>query len=666
MIKFLIRLLFLSTILPYQFNIEPDFGKILSNNIIYESPFLGGFNKPKIQWADWNEDGFIDLFLLDEDGHIRYFLNENQNFILQSTRFLDLSNILWFYIYDFDNDSSYEIIASSSMYAGGVSYYEYIEGELVYISEIVDINNNHLNIDQSMIPTFADIDGDEDLDLFSGNIIGTLNYFNNSGLNNNIPTFNLESNFWQEIYIVGQSRHGASAISFIDLDNDQDLDLSWGDYFQQSLYIVSNIGNQLNPIMDNDNIITQFPYEDPVNTAGLNLPSFIDIDNDNDSDLFVTTLSGAYGYQLTNNFMFYENVENDYLLQTYNYIDTVDLLSDINPKFVDIDFDGDLDEETLIEGANRGLVEAAGDEYTEYLTKSEADSFSNSLSGSIGGGVGIELNLRDDLVTVVRVLEDTPAEREGLQAGDIIVGINDDERTDWSIDEVVQRVRGEIGTTVRLVVLRDGVREAITLTRAEIVNPSVYSRVEDGVGIITMSRFDTQTASLARRAAQEFADSGVSGVILDMRGNGGGYINAARDVAGIWLDEKIVVIEKSGDRVVDQLRTGSNPILDGVPTIVLVDGFSASASEIVAGALQESGAAEVLGEATFGKGSVQQLITLPEGAQLKVTIARWYTPKGRSISETGITPDTVVERSLEDVNENRDPQLRAALEELSR
>ena len=343
MIKFLIRLLLLSTVFPYQFNIEPNFGKIVSNNIEYESPFLGGFNKPKIQWADWNKDGFIDLFLLDEDGHVRYFLNENQNFILQSTRFLDLSNILWFYIYDFDNDSSYEIITSSSLYSGGVSYYKYFEDELIYISEIVDINNNHLDIDQSMIPTFADIDGDEDLDLFSGNIIGTLNYFNNSGLNNNIPTFTLESNFWQEIYIVGQSRHGASAISFIDLDNDQDLDLSWGDYFQQSLYIVSNIGNQFNPIMDNDNIITQFPYENPVNTAGLNLPSFIDIDNDNDNDLFVTTLSGAYGYQLTNNFMFYENVDNDYLLQTYNYIDTIDLLSDINPKFVDIDFDGDLD-----------------------------------------------------------------------------------------------------------------------------------------------------------------------------------------------------------------------------------------------------------------------------------------------------------------------------------
>tara|TARA_B110001454_G_scaffold18535_1_gene17006 strand:+ start:714 stop:2633 length:1920 start_codon:yes stop_codon:yes gene_type:complete len=344
MIKILIRAtLLVSILLPYQFTIEQDFGKIISGDTEYENPFLGGFNKPKIQWADWNNDGFVDLFLLDEDGHIRYFLNENHNFILQSTNFLNLSNILWFYIYDFDGDFDYEIITSSSLYQGGASYFEYAQDELVYISEIVDDDNNYLDIDQSMIPTFADIDGDEDLDLFSGNIIGTLNYFKNTGLDNNIPTFNLESNYWQEIYIVGQSRHGSSAISFIDLDNDLDLDLSWGDYFQQSLYIVWNIGDQLNPIMDNNNIITQFPYENPVNTAGLNLPSFVDIDNDNDNDLFVTTLSGAYGYQLTNNFMYYENIDNDYVFQTYNYIETVDLLSDINPKFVDIDFDGDLD-----------------------------------------------------------------------------------------------------------------------------------------------------------------------------------------------------------------------------------------------------------------------------------------------------------------------------------
>lgn len=329
-------------------------------------------------------------------------------------------------------------------------------------------------------------------------------------------------------------------------------------------------------------------------------------------------------------------------------------------------FDGELDDQTLIEGASRGLVEAAGDEYTEFLSRSEAEAFDNDLNGSIGGGVGIELNTRDDQVTVVRVLEDTPADRAGMRAGDVIVRINDETRATWKVEEVIQRVRGDIGTTVRLGVLRDGQEEAFTMTRAEIINPSVYSRVEDGVGIITMSRFDDQTASLAREAARDFKEQNVRGVILDLRGNGGGFLNAATDVAGIWLDNKVVVTEKVGDRVVEELRSGSRPILNGVPTVVLVDEFSASASEIVAGALQDYDAAQLIGQTTFGKGSVQQLISLPEGAQLKVTIARWFTPEGRNISETGIDPDRAVERTTEDVEASRDPQLRAALEQLLR
>ena len=355
------------------------------------------------------------------------------------------------------------------------------------------------------------------------------------------------------------------------------------------------------------------------------------------------------------------------LLGARVYTGTLDLLSvQSTYQALKANFDGDLDDQTLIDGANRGLVEAAGDEYTEFLTREEAEAFSNNLSGSIGGGIGVELNIRDERVTVIRVLEDTPADREGLRVGDSIVSVNDETKADWSVEEVVQRVRGEIGTTVRLGIERDGAQQSVTLTRAEIVNPSVYSRVEDGVGVIVMSRFDEQTSSLARRAAQDFVDQGVDGVILDLRGNGGGFLTAAKDVAGIWLNNKVVVTEKSGNRVIEELRSGSNPILDGVPTIVLVDGFSASASEIVAGALQEYDAATILGETTFGKGSVQQLVRLPEGAQLKVTIARWFTPQGRSISETGIEPDRVVERTLEDVNADRDPQLRAALEELSR
>ena len=327
----------------YNTKIENEFGNIISNDIIYDNPFLGGFNKPKIHWVDWNKDGFSDLFILDEDGRIRYFLNQNQIFTLQTTDFLGLSNLNWFFIYDFDSDNDYEIVTSSSIYLGGISYYDFIDNELIYVSEIIDENNSYLDLDQSMIPTFSDIDADGDLDLFSGNIIGTLNFFENKGFSNDIPVFNYETNFWQDIYIVGQSRHGASAISFIDLDGDLDLDLSWGDYFQQSLYIIWNIGDKFNPIMDNDNILTQFPFEEPIFTAGLNLPSFVDIDNDNDNDLFVTTLSGAYGYQLTNNFAYYENLGNSFTYQTNNFIETIDHLSDVNPKFIDIDNDGDLD-----------------------------------------------------------------------------------------------------------------------------------------------------------------------------------------------------------------------------------------------------------------------------------------------------------------------------------
>lgn len=327
-------------------------------------------------------------------------------------------------------------------------------------------------------------------------------------------------------------------------------------------------------------------------------------------------------------------------------------------------FDGDLDEQLLVEGASRGLVEAAGDDYTQYFSQEEAEAFNNDLSGNIGGGVGIELGERNDRVTIIRVLDGNPAKEAGLLAGDIIVGVNDETDPDWNIDDIVQRVRGEPGTTVKLTVIRGNDLEEFSVTREVINNPSVYSSVQDGVGILTISRFDGETGSLARQAARSFADQGVEGVVLDLRGNGGGYLTAAQEVASIWLDGELVVSEQSGNVVVDELYSATSPILDGVPTIVLVNAGSASASEIVAGALQDHGAATLLGEITFGKGSVQQLIDLPAGAQLKVTIARWYTPDGHNISEEGLTPDQEVERSSDDVNAGRDPQLDAATAQL--
>lgn len=323
-------------------------------------------------------------------------------------------------------------------------------------------------------------------------------------------------------------------------------------------------------------------------------------------------------------------------------------------------YDGTIDDKALIEGAQKGLVDALGDEYTVYMNQQEKEAFDNSLSGNIGGGIGVEIGKRNDTLVILRTLKDNPGEKAGLLAGDVLQKINDESVEGKTIEQAVVKIRGEVGTTVKLTVLRDGASMDFTITRAEINNPSVYSTIDGTTGIMTVTRFDDQTGSLARAAAQSFISANVTSVVLDLRGNGGGYVTAAQDLASVWLDDKVVVSERTNGKVVDELRSGSNPILGGIPTVVLVDGSSASASEIVAGALQEHKAAQLVGVKTFGKGSVQKLIALPEGAELKVTTARWYTPNGTNISKQGITPNKIVEITADDINNGRDPQLDAA------
>lgn len=324
-------------------------------------------------------------------------------------------------------------------------------------------------------------------------------------------------------------------------------------------------------------------------------------------------------------------------------------------------FDGELDEQALIDGASRGLVEAAGDDYTVYLDADEADEFNNSLSGNIGGGIGAEIGIRDDQVTIIRVLPDNPAESSGLNAGDRIIGVNDESAEGWTVEQAVETIRGEEGTTVKLTVLRGSEVKEFDITRDIINNPSVVANIEDSVGVLRLTRFDNDTARLAQTAVQEFVDEDVEGIVVDLRGNGGGYLSAARDVAGLWLNDKIVVNEKAGDRVVDTVRTKSSAVLGDVPTVVLLNASSASASEILAAALRDHGAAKIVGERSFGKGSVQRLVELPGNSLLKVTFARWYTPEGLDISIDGVVPDKTVELTQEDINADRDPQLSEAI-----
>jgi carboxyl-terminal processing protease len=327
-------------------------------------------------------------------------------------------------------------------------------------------------------------------------------------------------------------------------------------------------------------------------------------------------------------------------------------------------YDGKLDTKALVDGASRGLVAAAGDRFTVFMDAKEASAFSDDLSGNIGGGIGAEIGLRSDKPTILRVLTGNPAEKAGLLAGDVIVAVNDQQTTGWSADKTATSIRGDVGTTVKVMIDRSGSQKEYTVTRATVDNPSVESKVENGIGVLTISRFDDQTGTLARKAAESFKQQGVKGVILDLRDNGGGYVTAAQDVAGLWLSDKLVVSERTNGTTTDQLQSGSDPVLGGLPTVVLVNSNTASASEIVSGALQDYKVATLIGEKTFGKGTVQKVLDLGAGTRLKVTVARWYTPDGKNIDKEGITPSQIVKMSADDVNAGNDPQMTAAQQRL--
>ncbi|MEO6513480.1 MAG: S41 family peptidase [Candidatus Saccharimonadales bacterium] len=331
-------------------------------------------------------------------------------------------------------------------------------------------------------------------------------------------------------------------------------------------------------------------------------------------------------------------------------------------------YDGKLTESQLLDGLKEGLAQSTHDPYTEYFTPKEADAFKNQLSGTFSG-IGAQLGKDSDgNLEVIAPIAGTPADKAGLKAKDIITNINDESTAGVSIDTAVEKIRGKKGTMVTLKIVRNK-EQALTfkITRDDISIPSVTTKtLDNNIGYIQISQFGDDTAELTTKAAAQFKAAGVKGIILDLRSNPGGRLDAAVSVSDLWVPTgKTILQEKQGSTVIKNYPASAGGSLEGMPTVVLIDGGSASASEITAGALKDNNAATLIGTKSYGKGVVQQVIPFRDGSELKVTVASWYRPNGQNINKKGILPDTEVKVSDADIAAGNDTQLTAAEQKLA-
>lgn len=311
-------------------------------------------------------------------------------------------------------------------------------------------------------------------------------------------------------------------------------------------------------------------------------------------------------------------------------------------------------------GAISGLTNSLGDPYSVFLPPEKKKRFEDDIRGNFSG-VGMEVGIKDEILTVISPLPDSPAKKAGIQAGDKVVKIDDRSTTGLSADEGVNLIRGDQGTKVRLTLIRGkGEPFEVSIIRDIINVPTIDAKkLDNGIFEIKLYSFSATSPDLFRAALRQFVESGSNKLILDLRGNPGGFLDAAVDMASWWLPAgKPVVIEKHGGGVPDKIyrSAGYDIFNDKLKMVILVDRGSASASEILAGALSEYGKATLVGEKTFGKGSVQELIPVTSDSSLKLTIAKWFTPKGHSISINGLMPDISVPITEEDAKALRDSQ----------
>jgi carboxyl-terminal processing protease len=327
--------------------------------------------------------------------------------------------------------------------------------------------------------------------------------------------------------------------------------------------------------------------------------------------------------------------------------------------------DQPVDNTKLVQGAISGMMNALGDPHSGYWTPQETSDANNAMKGAYDG-IGAYVDTRGAYLTITSTIPGYPAEKAGLQSGDQIIAVDGQDMTGIDPDLVrMTKVMGLAGTDVHLTILRTGVDQPLelTITRAHIVIPSVTSKMLDNnIAYIQVTVFGDTTANDFHDQLKQLMSQNPAGMILDLRDNGGGYLDAGIAVASEFIDHGVIVSEQYGDGTKDPHNAIPGGLATTIPLVVLVNGNTASASEIVSGAIQDDGRGKLVGVLTYGKGSVQNWFPLSDGGTARVTIAKWLTPNGRTIDKLGLTPDVVVEMTQEDVNAGKDPQLDAAIQ----
>ena len=321
-------------------------------------------------------------------------------------------------------------------------------------------------------------------------------------------------------------------------------------------------------------------------------------------------------------------------------------------------------------GAISGLMGSLNDPYSMFFNPDDAKMFEDEIAGSFSG-IGMEVGIKDKILTVIAPLKDTPAFKAGIKSGDKILKIDKTVTSDMSVDKAIKLIRGEKGTTVALTIFHEGDSGAkeVKVVRDIINTPTLDTEVrKDGIFVVKLYSFSANSANLFRDAMKKFIASRNTKLLLDLRGNPGGYLDAAVDISSWFLPEgKTVVTEDYGNNTKPNIyrSKGYNILSDQLKFVILIDGGSASASEIVSGAMQDQGRAKLIGTQSYGKGSVQEVVNVTPNTIMKITVAKWLTPNGTSISLKGLTPDYKVDITQKDMEAKKDPQLDKAVELLN-